>query len=527
MSPQRRRVARTLTVLVMVIMAVATVAATLGLRQIVSSQEGRLLNQRADELGLYVSGVTQTVGSQLAEVAVITRLAADPAQGFSAATQLVPGSTTTERALVRRKGNGWSVVAGTGGGLHPGQVLSMPQVVQTVTTAAGSTSFVLSPIFHRGGHKLVIIASHQGAAPGFVVMEQEQINLSSSARTRSGPYSELDVALYDGRQPDPAQLTIANAPLSAFRSGTAREIVHLGDSPFLLEAAARDNLVGGVAGDAQWLVLGLGLGLTILVGAFFDASQRRREYALELVEERTAALNESLDTLRTTQDQLVQSERLAAIGQLASTVGHELRNPLAVISNALYLLRRSAGAGDQEKTTQHLATAEREVSAASLIVSDLLEFSRSRSPMLADVDLSELVDEALSVAPSPSGIEVDWAPPDSPAIARADRDQLRQVILNLITNAYDAMPDGGRLVVRTTAADGTVRIEVSDSGTGMDEATVERIYEPFFTTKTRGVGLGLAVSRRLVEAHSGQLDVTTQPGRGTSFVVDLPGVGGQ
>jgi signal transduction histidine kinase len=111
-----------------------------------------------------------------------------------------------------------------------------------------------------------------------------------------------------------------------------------------------------------------------------------------------------------------------------------------------------------------------------------------------------------------------------PVTVRADRDMLRQVLLNLVGNAYQAMPDGGELVVRVTERDGTVRVAVTDTGSGMDEDTRSRLFEPFFTTKARGVGLGLAVSKRIVEAHQGTIDVESVPGRGTTFTVGIPPV---
>jgi signal transduction histidine kinase len=211
---------------------------------------------------------------------------------------------------------------------------------------------------------------------------------------------------------------------------------------------------------------------------------------------------------------------MAAMGQLASTVGHELRNPLAVIMNVLYLLETIAGAEGSEAMLRHLSTAKRETSAATLIVADLLDYSAGRAPMLAPVQVAGLVAEALSVVPPPTGIEVVRHVEPDLAID-ADRDQIRQVLLNLVTNGYDAMPGGGILDVSVRSTGGLAQITVTDTGVGMDEETQANIFTPFYTTKSRGIGLGLAVTKRVVEAHGGTISVQSTPSVGTSFKVTV------
>jgi signal transduction histidine kinase len=136
--------------------------------------------------------------------------------------------------------------------------------------------------------------------------------------------------------------------------------------------------------------------------------------------------------------------------------------------------------------------------------------------------LHGLISECLSVVPHPDNVELVRHEAAELGEIRADRDQLRQVLLNLLTNAYEAMPDGGTLTLSTERLDGAVRIEVADDGQGADETTQERFFEPFFTTKTRGTGLGLAVCKRLIEAHSGSISVDTAPGQGARFALVVP-----
>jgi two-component system, NtrC family, sensor histidine kinase HydH len=217
----------------------------------------------------------------------------------------------------------------------------------------------------------------------------------------------------------------------------------------------------------------------------------------------------------------VRQERLAAIGQLASTIGHELRNPLGVLSNAVYLLRGDLGHTPGDAARRHLATAEREVSAATVIVSDLLEFARQRDPVFGDVDVAALVHEVLAVLPPPTGVLVT-ADVDATVTVRADRDQLRQLLLNLMSNAYQSMPEGGRVTVGAVSGGGVVTMWVTDTGLGIPGDVRARLFEPFFTTKARGVGLGLAVCSRVVEAHHGEIAVESSPGEGSTFRVTLP-----
>lgn len=244
----------------------------------------------------------------------------------------------------------------------------------------------------------------------------------------------------------------------------------------------------------------------------------------DLTERKAAeeSLRDALRQLEESQARVVQQERLAAIGQLAAAVSHELRNPLGVISNALYLLRSGLESGGEQRLLRALATAEREVSSASLIVSDLLDYARSRAPELVEVDLAELLEEVLSVAPGPAGLRVSRHCPPG-LVVGADRDQLRQVLLNLVMNAYDACGVDGRVeLAATSGAPGWIVLTVSDDGAGIDGETAARVFEPFFTRKSSGTGLGLAVVQRIVEAHGGRVELESEPGRGATFTVALP-----
>jgi signal transduction histidine kinase len=219
-------------------------------------------------------------------------------------------------------------------------------------------------------------------------------------------------------------------------------------------------------------------------------------------------------------DALVKRERLAVVGEMASVVGHELRNPLGVVSNSLYLLHHSLGEDVIEEKEQHFQMAEREIAKASAIIQHLRAYVRPEEPNFAPTELDTLVAEVLEVAPVGPGIDVTLDV--APITVLADKGQIAQVLTNLIGNACDAMGDHGSLRVVASTRGRAVVIEVEDDGPGIEPSLAERVFEPFYTTKHKGTGLGLAIVRRLVEAHGGLVGVESEPSKGTRFSVSLP-----
>lgn len=250
------------------------------------------------------------------------------------------------------------------------------------------------------------------------------------------------------------------------------------------------------------------------------------ETSNEELQQTTEELESSNEELRTTQEELVQKEKLAAVGQLASGVGHELRNPLGVIKNAAYYIKTKVGTEDP-KLAKHLDIMEREINNSNKIISDLLGFSRTRKPELIPADINEVIEEAVSVVNAPVNIKLIKTLAIGLPKPGIDRDQTRQVFLNIITNAYQAMPQGGELRVISRINKGglkgrdCVEAEFSDTGSGISPENLDKLFDPFFTTKAKGIGLGLAVTRQIVENHNGIISVKSEVGKGTTFVVRL------
>jgi PAS domain S-box-containing protein len=249
-----------------------------------------------------------------------------------------------------------------------------------------------------------------------------------------------------------------------------------------------------------------------------QTEEKQRQYSEQLeenVEERTKELQEA-------HEQLVRREKLAVMGQLAGGLGHELRNPLGAIKNAIYLLNMVLEDPEPE-VKETLEIIEKEVGISQQIITSLLDFARPKPPTRHMVDINDVVQEAVSRVPVPENVEVVRQLSETLATISADPGQLTQVFENLSQNAIQAMPEGGQFTVKSEAPSPEwVTVSCTDTGVGMDDETSQKVFEALFTTKARGIGLGLALCKMFVEAHGGTIDVESALGKGTTFTVSLP-----
>jgi signal transduction histidine kinase len=236
-------------------------------------------------------------------------------------------------------------------------------------------------------------------------------------------------------------------------------------------------------------------------------------------------IQRQMEELRTTEAQLVQSAKLAAIGELAANVAHEINNPMTSILGYTTLLYEETPPTSPRKETLKLI--QNESLRIREIVRALLDFSRQRDFAKELVDVRQAVKDTLALIQRHamlSNCKIVEQYHDKLPLIEIDVPQCKQVFLNLITNALDSMPQGGTLRVTVAQIDSTIRIEFADTGAGIAEANLSRIFEPFFTTKpaVKGTGLGLSVSLGIVQAHGGTIDVQSEPGKGSRFTVVLP-----
>jgi signal transduction histidine kinase len=259
---------------------------------------------------------------------------------------------------------------------------------------------------------------------------------------------------------------------------------------------------------------------------------------LELkVEERTRQLLAA-------QEELVRREKLAVLGQLAESVGNELRNPLGVMNNAVFFLRNLL-TGAEETAQEYLEILQGEIDTSRHILTDFIDFFRTRSPRTKAVAVAELIGENTEKFAIPDNIALRLELPDSLPSLSVDPAQMGQVLRNLVSNAIQAMPLGGALNISARLVGAGlvpvrdpkgypqglpqrdfVEISVADTGEGIAPENMEKLFQPLFSTKSRGVGLGLPISKNLVEANGGRIQMESLPEKGSTFAVVLPAEGG-
>ena len=231
------------------------------------------------------------------------------------------------------------------------------------------------------------------------------------------------------------------------------------------------------------------------------------------------------EQLAEAQAQLVRSERLAAIGELAAMVGHDLRNPLQAIENATYYLKnecaRMPSSAVPQKAKEMLQVIGDSVNYADNIVKDLHDFSATKKPLLKRTDINMLVKETLSQAEAPRNVEINTELSQLPEI-KVDEDQMKRVFLNFITNGIQAMENGGTLTVTTKQTEGFVVINFKDTGVGISKENMGKLFSPLFTTKAKGMGMGLAICKKFIKSHGGSIEVESEVGKGSTFTVKLP-----
>jgi signal transduction histidine kinase len=244
-----------------------------------------------------------------------------------------------------------------------------------------------------------------------------------------------------------------------------------------------------------------------------DALRQHAGHLEEMVAART-------QELRAVQEQLMRREKLALLGQISGSIAHELRGPLASISNAIYYLKMILP--PDQNTLEYLQIINAEIHKSEQIISGLLSFTKTANIDRQPVVVFELVNAALENNPVPDGISMTRHIPDDLKRVYIDPQQISLVLDNLITNAYQAMPQGGKMTISAIPHDKAVNLVIADTGSGITPENLIKIFEPLFTTKKNGIGLGLSLSKMLVEANSGAITVESEANQCSSFTLTLP-----
>jgi signal transduction histidine kinase len=262
-----------------------------------------------------------------------------------------------------------------------------------------------------------------------------------------------------------------------------------------------------------------------LAGSLHAAGQELEHLNRELAaarEDLEKRVEDRTDALRASQARVIHQEKMAAFGLLAAGIAHEVGNPLAALSSLVQILKRR---GPDDYTSEKLDLAARQLQRIERTIRELIDFSRPASKQVSRVKAGEIVEEALGIAKyyqrtKQRSITTD-IPPDLPSVVGV-RDYLTQVVLNLVLNAVDATADQGRIHVSVCEEVGFLVLSVEDDGRGISIADRCRLFQPYFTTKAHGTGLGLFVSRQILEDFAGTLGFVSEPGQGSTFVVRLP-----
>jgi signal transduction histidine kinase len=491
---------------------VIAAAAILGFflaRHSVESQNQALLREDATQAAGYVSSLISTLSSTLDALAPgVTSNNGSPAAFVAQAKPLAGGPFTL--VLAKKSGATFVATAVAGTGFKTGQVLD-PQLSAVLDKA--SSNVVPGPVSYDGKTSKFGLGLGPPLLPaGFAIYEMVSLDpFVATTATQAAPFHVLEAAVYGNRASTPDQLVLANTRALPLTGATFGTPVAVGSGSWWLVTEAKSPLAGRFPNAAPYVVLVFVLLLALAVGSVIEVVVRRQRYASALVDQRTTELLAS-------QEALVRSERLSAVGQMTTVVGHELRNPLGAVMNALYMLRRSLG--DPAAAEPHLAVAERQTARAVNLAQDLTAYMRERDPELAPMVLREVLSDVLEVTPQPDNVVVEEDVGELEL--NADSAQIAQILTNLVDNAYQAMPNGGSLRIAARTEGNAAIITVEDSGEGVDQELVERFFEPFFTTRSEGTGLGLAIVRRLTEGHGGEISIENGKSGGAIVTVRLP-----
>ena len=272
------------------------------------------------------------------------------------------------------------------------------------------------------------------------------------------------------------------------------------------------------------LFLFLLIGTVTGVLSQMERNQRMRyEEALTRLDESHNKLKEQTDILFQTEEQLRRADRLSALGTLSAGMAHEIRNPLGSIKGAVEILRD--GYSPDDSKYEFIQILLKETDRLNRIVQEFLSFARPKQLEYQFADVNEALESVLMLTAAEAkktGITVKKKLDSTIGKRRLDASLLKQAFLNLILNALQAMPEGGILTVESKLLGGMIEVRICDTGIGISELNRKKLFSPFFTTKKNGIGLGLVISYRIIENHRGTIDVVSEPGKGSTFLVKIP-----
>ncbi|HEV2368275.1 MAG TPA: HAMP domain-containing sensor histidine kinase, partial [Acidimicrobiales bacterium] len=526
----------TVSIMVLAGMVAASAALSLVVHRVVADQQRHLLQDRAEEAALVVGGVFGSIGTVL------------PTLASTAAPH--PGATADFTADA---GKDLGILSGIGAlEESEGSFRSFASVGTALPVGAGAApdrAALATSALRGGGEADATVNTAQGRRMSFAVAAGSNIVIYGDLALDSakpynlgatGPFSDLDGVLYASSRPDPSSIVITTTAALPLSGQVASQSVDVGPQHWLMEVRSHTSLVGSLAADAPWAVLGGGLLAALLAALLVEVLARRRSYALALVEDRTAELKGALEErsgLQVAEREAREAAEAAnrAKSEFLSRMSHELRTPLNAILGFGQLLELDVLGPEQAESVGQILKGGRHLLD---LINEVLDISRIETGSL------NLSPEAVSVGDAMSDVVVLMRPlaedrgvslhVQEPRTSGhdvhvlADRQRVKQILLNLVANAVKYNHEGGAVdVLVDEVGPKSLRIVVADTGPGIRTDDLPRLFVPFErlgaeATGVEGSGVGLALSRRLAEAMGGRLGVESQYGKGSRFWLELP-----
>jgi signal transduction histidine kinase/ActR/RegA family two-component response regulator len=519
MGPRIKQVGA-LPIVVAVISIALAVAIMLVVRGVVRDQEKRLLSERAGELALTLQSSVTNFEASLPVLARVARIDRTPGKvEFAQAAAALLSTGVGAVGAVEERGGALRVAAAVGKGPRVGDTLEGPRAA-VIRRALTTRKLAAGLVSDSKGSRLVI------AAPGriFVAYEESPVDPTRPIPATPGsPYNDLNVALYASPRPEPSKLVISSTGRALTGDAVERRVLPVGADRWLLLIAARKPLAGQFPTDLPWIILAGSLLVSLLITTLVTVLARRRRYALNAVETRTVELREA---------RALAEDANQAKSEFLSRMSHELRTPLNAILGFGQVLELEALVPDQQDSVGHIMKGGRHLLG---LVDEILDISRIEAGTMTisvePVEVASALGDVLRlVGPlaTEAGIDlISELPAADEAYVLADRLRLRQVLLNVLANAVKYNERGGWVRVSVERASGErLEIRVADSGAGIPADKLDLLFRPFERLgaelgPTEGTGLGLALSKGLMERMGGSIRAENSADAGAVFIIDL------
>ena len=521
--------ARPWTVVVFLAVLIAAIVTSSVLGRIAEEQDERLLEERTGEVAVFLESTMNDIEQTFPFLSGTRALAADPNQAFDLAAGSIVGGPIRSLAMVEDVGDGFRVTGMAGEGPAEGSPAG-EEWDDLVARAAAEGDLVTGVLSGDDAEEQTRIgfAYAQDGSPTVFLMELRFDSNEVIRQDPGSPFSDIRGVLYVGTEARPSHVVFTTAEELPLTGTVARETISVGADEWLVLTTAEDPLVGPLVHQARWAVLGGGLVLALLTATLVEILSRRRAYALRLVEERTADLQEARHAAE---------EANRSKSEFLSRMSHELRTPLnAVLGFGQLLEIEPLDAHQQEAVAQILKGGRHLLD----LINEVLDISRIEAGELAlspeAVHVEDLVAEAVDLIKPLADQNSIQIVVDRSGVcdcyAYADRQRAKQVLLNLLSNAVKYNRARGTVSVTCVQPSATrLSIRVTDTGPGIPAERIGQLFTAFDRlgaehTTVEGTGIGLALSKRLAEAMGGELGVESTLGRGATFVLELPRVEG-